>query len=521
MIFIGADFDDVNSHFSSNIIEYFKTDYDLIIDIRNQPGKQYIFSKIKEHLLEHDEKIVLYNAFEDEDFFLYFKSHFPNLILVTFFSDDEWRHYSYDRYIALFSDFSIITGYRDNLKLYEEYGFNNVYLLRWAADEELLKFEPRSSYLYDISFIGAANKKRVSFIRSLKRKGIDIKLFGNGWGKYLDLRSSWGGYLTYEEMLHVISKSKINLNFLWNNVGRTNIKGRTFELPAMGAFQLSGDCEQSELEDIGFFDGVNIAVFNNTDDACDKVEFYLQNDSARKKIAKDSQEFIKKNHTWRHRFEGFLEDIELLSKTNSLFDPDVPPRVLILVSRGIQSVKTEEYRELRVKYVNPDQVANERLLEYDGVMHAQYKASISLEAIYVMVCALKMSDVPVVICNFYLEKLGVKKLQWIRFRQHMMDRYQMLYKLIPLESRIYSGSYYQEHGAQSLMVINKLSRISHIEYPLITLKVGFFRRCILLLFFLNLPALSSGIKEKLSRYNYLGAVLLFVLKLFQKIVYVR
>ena len=89
MIFIGAELSDPKAHFVTNIISCVGSGEDLIIDLLNVHDSATVFQAISEHLQRHREEYVIYNAYTDEDFFLGFREHFPELKLITVFSDDE------------------------------------------------------------------------------------------------------------------------------------------------------------------------------------------------------------------------------------------------------------------------------------------------------------------------------------------------------------------------------------------------------------------------------------------------
>jgi hypothetical protein len=127
VIFIGAELSDPHAHFVTNIVACIGSRDDLIIDLLRVEGSEEIFRRITGHLQDHDEQYVIYNAYTDEDFFFDLKKKFPRLRLITVFSDDEWRHFNYDRYLALYSDLFTI-AVKDNLKAYQDYGFDPFYM---------------------------------------------------------------------------------------------------------------------------------------------------------------------------------------------------------------------------------------------------------------------------------------------------------------------------------------------------------------------------------------------------------
>ena len=120
MIFIGAELSDPHAHFVTNIVACIGSGDDLIIDLLKVETSEDICARIEQHLQSHDDRYVIYNAYTVEDFFFDLKKRFPQLRLITVFSDDEWRHANYDRYLALYSDVFTI-AVKSNLGKYRSY----------------------------------------------------------------------------------------------------------------------------------------------------------------------------------------------------------------------------------------------------------------------------------------------------------------------------------------------------------------------------------------------------------------
>jgi len=192
VIFIGKDLNDLNAHFVTNVVESVGEGSDLIIDLGVNSDWGEIKGRVSRHCEQVGEQYVIYNAYTDESLPVYFKKQFPFLKLIIFFSDDEWRHKNYDRYLALYAD-AFTIAVRDNVERYLSYGLSNVHYLQWACNPK--KFYPvvNDGEIYDVTFIGAAYGKRIDYVRYLISRGVDIKVFGPYWNRYKDLRQYWGG----------------------------------------------------------------------------------------------------------------------------------------------------------------------------------------------------------------------------------------------------------------------------------------------------------------------------------------
>ena len=85
MIFIGPSLSDPGAHFNTNIVSCIGSGQDLVIDLRKNAARNEIYSQITTHLEKFDEQYVIYNAYENEDFFIGFKDQFPSLNLLLCF----------------------------------------------------------------------------------------------------------------------------------------------------------------------------------------------------------------------------------------------------------------------------------------------------------------------------------------------------------------------------------------------------------------------------------------------------
>ena len=475
MIFIGPELSDPHAHFITNIVECVGTDNDLIIDLYDNQNKEEIFHLISEHVLNHRERFVIYNAYEDEDFFLTFAGHFPELTLIIVFSDDEWRHANYDRYLALYADrFTIAV--LDNIKLYREYGLEPTYM-QWACNPK--KFHPlfNRKKKYDISFIGAAYGKRIDYVRYLLEEGIDVRVFGRGWNRVSGMAGSWGGYLTHEQMLEVISQSRINLNFLWTsaNPERATIKGRTMELAACKAFQLSNDTD--EFENYGFVDCENIAVFNDKASLLSKVRYYLAHDAEREAIAARAYEYVLRHHTWDQRFNVIFDEVcgqKFKTSNNRTY------RILVIVREGITHRLHHDDERLNLQFLPDSASLGLRLDDFDGVIRLERNSTLNNDALFMMAFGLMVDRADVSAANFNV--CAGQERYWIRFRDKYLERKPTLLRILPTECIMFSSGYVINNGFAMPSDINQIN-FSYVEYPAFSIVLPYMKKRILRLCF--------------------------------------
>jgi len=476
MIFIGPSLSDPGEHFNTNIVSCIGLGQDLVIDLRKNADRNEIYTKITAHLDKYDEQYLIYNAYENEDFFIGLKDLFPDLQLITVFSDDEWRHSNYDRYLALYADIFTI-AVKENIERYRKYGCEPFYM-QWACNPGM--FYPLQDICQDIevSFIGSAYGQRVDYLRFLIANGVNVRVYGKGWRRFSAIRPHYGGYLSHEKTLEVISRSKINLNFLWTSADkdRCTVKGRTLELSACRAFQLSNQTE--ELANYGYADGESIAVFRDKAELLGKIRYYLEHDNKRETIAQAAYQHVLKNHTWKQRFDIIFDQLEKHSDYSSKSLPGYS--VLVLAHRGIKhQIRCEDAR-LDIRIVDPGSDWQNAAGDMDGVISLCQDSSLNNEALYMMVFGLVADKAQIIAANFYLSSSNNRR--WIRFRDNFMESRRKLLEMLPLSCLMFSSAYAIEHGCTLDPGENHL-HVSYIEYPGFWIRLPYIRSRKLRLFF--------------------------------------
>jgi spore maturation protein CgeB len=265
----------------------------------------------------------------DVAFFVSFRNDVPTEVLaelrdrvrpftVNWFGDDHWRFDTYSRHMAsLFN--GVTTTDRDAIAKYRALGIEHAFLTQWGCNQ--FRYQPTGRPAeWDVSFVGQPHSSRRWIIRRLKRRDIDVRTWGRGWP---------AGRISHEEMVAVFSESKINLNLTNASVSSRvprhvtaavnrihppllarlgipepdQIKGRHFEIPACGGFQLSGTA--AYLEDF-FEPGYEIAVFSSQEELEESIERYLSDDAARERIAAAGCRRALAEHTYERRFRGIF-----------------------------------------------------------------------------------------------------------------------------------------------------------------------------------------------------------------------
>lgn len=395
--------------------------------------------------------------------------------MFMFFSDDEWRHDRYDRFLSLFSDVFSITA-KEKLSKYRSYGLTSVLYMPWASNPK--RFKPvESIHQYDVTFIGSAYGLRVEYIKYLLFKGIKIRVFGRGWEKERYLKRIWGGHVSHEEALSIICGSKINLNFLWTSQNETQIeiKGRTLELAACRSFQLTN--ATSELEDYGLYENEHLATFTDKKRLFEKINYYLERPEERNAIAQRAYKYVLENHTWEKRFENFTKT--LMSTPH----PNLPMlRVLLILDNDQDIPIPEESFRLIVVSCTRESLSLKKVDEYDAVFHIRNQNNVNFDMLYALTFFRKADESDLAISSFYIP-WGNGKI-WIRVRNLNLLKYNCIRKILPSEVIGYAPTPIRDYGFEAFQQEKRSITIS--EYPFLTISsLGFWRRRLLLMFWGN------------------------------------
>jgi spore maturation protein CgeB len=245
-----------------------------------------------------------------------------NVVTFNWFADDHWRFESFSRkWAACFRYVS--TTDRTSVPKYHALGYKNVLLTQWGANTALYR-KTNEPIVYDVSFVGQAHGDRPAVIRALQNQGISVYVRGTHWnvkrwhnyGRRLGVLSKkWYERLVnesripQEEMVKVFHRSRVNLNLSASSqLEQNQIKGRNFEIPACGGFQLSGIAERLEE----FFEPhKEIVLYRSFDELVEKIRYYLAHESERAEIAEAGYQRVLREHTYEHRFRELFRQMGL------------------------------------------------------------------------------------------------------------------------------------------------------------------------------------------------------------------
>lgn len=173
-----------------------------------------------------------------------------------------------------------------------------------AINLPLSAFDPELHYPrqtkkdIDLLFIGTLTDSRQKFFKNLKIL-LPKSVF------FVIKQFIWE-----EEYACLMSRAKIVLNPLRPEM-ENGANLRMFEVPAFGALLLGNSGRQEWL-----VPGQEMIVYKNTQDAADKIIYYLKHESEREAIIKKAMARVKKEHTFLNRARKMFRIIKSKLKMN-------------------------------------------------------------------------------------------------------------------------------------------------------------------------------------------------------------
>ena len=232
------------------------------------------------------------------------------VLCVHWSTDDPWNAACiagwYLRTLAQYD--LILTPRRSNISDLEKLGCRQVIWMPFGYDPGLFAKPPDQPCLepvYDVVFVGGADKDRAGFFVDFIRHGGAPVFVGAYWQRWPEFRERALGSKNAEELTLITATAKVNLCL----VRRANRDGhvmRSFEIPAVGGFMLAENT--AEHRELFGPEGEAVLYFATASEAAQKVEWALENPKDRRRMAAAAHELVRRgNHTYRHRLESLLD----------------------------------------------------------------------------------------------------------------------------------------------------------------------------------------------------------------------
>ncbi len=243
---------------------------------------------------------------------------------VTFnwFADDHWRFDNFSRHWAPCFSY-VSTTDAGAIEKYRAIGYRNVMLTQWGANPRVY-WKGNGILKHRVSFVGQAYGNRPEVIRTIRGNGIQVLTCGARWnvrlwhrglrkfglmGEKAFERVVDSSRVSQERIVEIFQTSAISLNLSDSSTPGTNqIKGRNFEIPACGGFQLSGYAER--LEEF-FVPDKEIVVYHTVGELVEKIRYYTAHGEERAAIAEAGYARVMRDHTYESRFRQLFKQMGL------------------------------------------------------------------------------------------------------------------------------------------------------------------------------------------------------------------
>jgi len=144
--------------------------------------------------------------------------------------------------------------------------------------------------LFDIGFVGSMDSKYTQRVSLLKKLS----------DKYDVLATN----VKYTDMAKIYSQSRIG----FNKSLKGDLNMRVFEVMSCGTMLLT-DRINNGMEEL-FKNKKHLVLYNDENEMLELVEYYLDNEEERERIAREGQREVHKKHTYEHRAKEMLRVIE-------------------------------------------------------------------------------------------------------------------------------------------------------------------------------------------------------------------
>ncbi len=207
---------------------------------------------------------------------------FPYGILAD--ANDNYRHWAHRFDLNITSCLAATDWYRAS-------GCPVIYSPSGVHRTPDLTLPTSADFKYGFSFLGSKKLERAVLLSELQRRGIPIHLFGAGWPN-----SQW-----VDNANAVFRGSQINLGigFATPSFALTNLKGRDFECPGVGACYLT--TYNWELA-FHYELGREILCYRSLEELIEMYAYFSKRPEACLKIAQAAWRRSEAEHTWEKRF---------------------------------------------------------------------------------------------------------------------------------------------------------------------------------------------------------------------------
>ena len=213
----------------------------------------------------------------------------------------------------------VLTPDMEMLESYRQNG-HKALCIPFAADPDYYYKYPYDEHFASLDAIHVGNnynvfperRKAYKFIISpFIDHGKKIEVYGFDWDHprhEFKLDPAYHkGYLPHEKSVIAYSNAKITLGVHSITNSRTMQSMRTFEVLGCGGFFLT---QRTRAIEYMFKNHVHLVWSASYEETVDLMNYYLENDSAREKIALTGQQFVYQNHSYERRVSEIINALK-------------------------------------------------------------------------------------------------------------------------------------------------------------------------------------------------------------------
>ena len=280
--------------------------------------------------------------------------------VIGILGDDE---FNYPQYRFLLGWFDLFVAYvKPCLEYYENFNLSKGYYFPNSCYLHNKKFNEHSQKTkYDVVLVGAPIANRPEMVEGLINSGINLAIYGSPkWKKYSFTNGYYFGFVDTNEFDIVLSNSKIVLAFLEDHItGALHMNTKIWEAVRVGRLPIVTYYDRL-VEDYKLVDGVDIVMYKSQQELIDKVNYYVNNNEERLKIAKALYEKVESSFEYSTMYKKLF---------NNLMNNDLNKKT---------TLKSNLLKELEKEYFTYYPSDNSEL-DYEVLNYIKIAEKISLE----------------------------------------------------------------------------------------------------------------------------------------------
>lgn len=179
-------------------------------------------------------------------------------------------------------------------------------VLLQCVDDEVMTYEENENKEYELLFVGNSRKIYRQILKDLLPTKHKLTVYGREWEEFPVHEYVVNNYIDNDKVGQAYHDAKILLNDHWDDMKEYGvISNRIFDALAVGAFVISDHMPEIDST----FDGA-VVTYHDAEDLKEKVDYYLEHDEEREKLAQKGKKIVLAGHTFSARCRHIIDTIE-------------------------------------------------------------------------------------------------------------------------------------------------------------------------------------------------------------------